>query len=342
MVSPRKRILQASTTTRPVTATGTLSTPPTTTTATNSRVKTRSKIPLAFEKYKFYLDIRGKAKASLVEDLKNLGGQIEECLSKEVTHVISDCPEWKFPTTTTPCPAGPPSPWTPTQTPSPATSTSVDSADRRRCVTGPNSRAEAILSKVKGTTSKVPSSSSVLDTARRLNIEIWSQNKTLVWLAKFKSKYGSTKPTTSNCNKDGRGDSKSQRVLTSPSIKLENEVKNTRPVYQELKQWPVLYFDGRPGSSPFSVPSCKQKTKKLAKRLDVQREPPVKKVVKKEDKQLCQVKKRNTGGFCEICNKNFSELERHLSTEQHLQFISDQENWAELDQCMRTSFNQSL
>ena len=70
MVSPRKRILQASTSTRPTTATGT----PTTTTAANSRAKTRSKIPLAFEKYKFYLDIRGKAKASLIEDLKNLGG----------------------------------------------------------------------------------------------------------------------------------------------------------------------------------------------------------------------------------------------------------------------------
>ena len=69
MVSPRKRILQASTSTRPTTATGT----PTTTTA-NGRAKTRSKIPLAFEKYKFYLDIRGKAKASLIEDLKNLGG----------------------------------------------------------------------------------------------------------------------------------------------------------------------------------------------------------------------------------------------------------------------------
>jgi len=337
MVSPRKRILQATTSTRPSTGTGTP-------TATHGRVKTRSRIPpLVFEKYKFYLDIRGKAKSSLIEDLKNLGGQFEECLSKEVTHVITDCPEWKFPSSTTPCQAGPPSPWTPTQTPSPATSTSVDSADRRRCVTGPNSRAEAILAKAKGSGSKVPNSSSVLDTAKRLKIEIWSQAKTLVWLAKFKSKYGSTKPP-SNCFKDkeGRGDSKTQRLLISPSIKLENDVKNTRPIYQELKQWPVLYFDGRPGSSPFSVPSCKQKTKKLAKRLDVQRDQPVKKVVKKEDKQVCQVKKRNTGGFCEICNKNFSELERHLSTEQHIQFVSDQENWAELDQCMLTSLSQSL
>jgi len=332
MVSPRKRILQASTT---------ASTAP----ATQGRVKTRTKVPLAFEKYKFYLDIKGKAKASLIEDLKNLGGQLEECLSKEVTHVISDCPEWKFPTSTTPCPAGPPSPWTPTQTPSPATSTSVDSADRRRCVTGPNSRAEAILAKVKGAGNKVPSSSSVLDTARRLQCEIWSQNKTLAWLAKFKSKYGSTKPSTtlgSSRDREGRGDGKAQRLLASPSIKLENEVKNTRPVYQELKQWPALYFDGRPGSSPFSVPSCKQKTKKLAKRLDVQREQPVKKVVKKEDKQACHVKKRNSGGFCEICNKNFSELERHLATEQHSQFVSEQGNWAEVDQCMHNSYSQGL
>jgi len=328
MVSPRKRILQASTTVRPSAG----ATPP-----VNGKLKTKVKIPLAFKDFKFYLDIRGKAKASLIEDLKNLGGQLEECLSKEVTHVISDSPEWKFPVSTAACTAGPPSPWTPTQTPSPATSTSVDSADRRRCVTAPNSRAEAILAKVKGSGSKVASTSSVLDTARRLNCQIWSQAKTLAWLAKFKSKYGNIKSST----KDREGRSDTKKVLTSPCIKLENEVKNTRPVYQELKQWPVLYFDGRPGSSPFSVPSCKQKTKKLAKRLDVQREQPVKKVVKKEDKTVCPVKKRS-GGFCEICNKNFSELERHLATEQHIQFVTDQENWAEVDQCVQATLSQVL
>jgi len=328
MVSPRKRILQASTTVRPPAG----GTPP-----VNGKLKTKVKIPLAFKDFKFYLDIRGKAKASLIEDLKNLGGQLEECLSKEVTHVISDSPEWKFPVSTAACTAGPPSPWTPTQTPSPATSTSVDSADRRRCVTAPNSRAEAILAKVKGSGSRVASSSSVLDTARRLNCQIWSQAKTLAWLAKFKSKYGNIK--SSSKDREGRSDTK--KVLTSPCIKLENEVKNTRPVYQELKQWPVLYFDGRPGSSPFSVPSCKQKTKKLAKRLDVQREQPVKKVVKKEEKPACPVKKRS-GGFCEICNKNFSELERHLTTEQHIQFVTDQENWAEVDQCVQATLSQVL
>ena len=65
MVSPRKRILQASTTVRPSAG----GTPP-----VNGKLKTKVKIPLAFKDFKFYLDIRGKAKASLIEDLKNLGG----------------------------------------------------------------------------------------------------------------------------------------------------------------------------------------------------------------------------------------------------------------------------
>ena len=45
------------------------------------------------------------------------------------------------------------------------------------------------------------------------------------------------------------------------------------------------------------MPSCKQETKKLAKRLDVQREQPVKKVVK-EDKPVCPGLSRRepTGG----------------------------------------------
>ena len=62
--SPRKRILQASASTRHTTGSG----------PTHNKEKARVKTPLAFESYKFFLDIRGKAKASLIEDLQNLGG----------------------------------------------------------------------------------------------------------------------------------------------------------------------------------------------------------------------------------------------------------------------------
>ena len=258
--------------------------------------------------------------------------QIEECLSREVTHVISDTPESKFPTSQTQCPVGPPSPWTPTQTPSPATSTSAVDSERRKCpLTAPPSRAEAILAKVRNTgKAKSTTTGSVLEAAKKFNCQLWTLSKTLQWLTKFKVKYGSSKANSSS--RSGSEIKVEKKHLIAPAIKLENEANNTRPVYLELKSWPVLRFDGRPGSSPFSIPSSsKQKVKKLAKRLDVDRDEPLVKTAKKEEKQSCAQKKK-TSGFCEICNTNFSELEKHLSTNQHQQFVVDQTNWTEVDQ----------
>ena len=48
-----------------------------------------------------------------------------EFLTKEVTHVISEGPEWKFLSDGSSC--GPPSPWTPGASPSPSTSLDVSS-----------------------------------------------------------------------------------------------------------------------------------------------------------------------------------------------------------------------
>lgn len=115
------------------------------------------------------------------------------------------------------------------------------------------------------------------------------------------------------------------RQLVGPCIKLESSANTGKPLFAELKSWPSLHFDGRPGSSPFSVPSTRQKNKKLAKRLDVQLEPSV--VRKKED---VKEKAKKTGGFCEICNASFSSLEAHLVTDLHASFVSCSSNWAEV------------
>jgi len=311
VVSPRKRILQTNIETRSNTPL--------------EKAKSRG-LPQPFRNYKFYLDIRAKTPSSLLSEIKNLGGQIEECLSKEVTHVISDTPESKFPTSHSSL--GPPSPWTPSQTPSPATSTSAVDSEKRRCPTAPPSRAEAILAKVRNSSAKLINSGAVLETAKRLNCQIWSLSKTLQWLEKFRAKYGSSR--SSRKPVEARVE---RKALISPSIKLENEANNTRPVHQELRAWPELRFDGRPGSSPYSTPSnSRHKNKKLSKRLDKDKEETPKKVTKNEEKQSTSTQKKKASGFCEICNLNFSDLEKHLVTSQHQQFIADQLNWTEVDE----------
>ena len=244
--------------------------------------------------------------------------------------MISDNPDISS-TNSQGLPIGPPSPWTPGQTPSPATSTStIDSTDRRKCPTAPNSRAEAIRARAR-TSARSDSSATVLDKARRLGISdsnIWSLAKTLQWLLKYKAKYGFSKGSGS------KEKSKSEKKqLVAPAIKLEDDTSLSRPVYAELKSWPVLRFDGKPGSSPFSLPSnSKQKVRKFARRVGIsQAENNLKKKVQVEKKEVKKVRKSKSSGFCEICNTNFSQFEKHLETQQHRDFVDNSDNWSTID-----------
>ena len=226
-------------------------------------------------------------------------------------------------------PIGPPSPWTPSQTPSPATSTSaIDSTDRRKCPTAPNSRAEAIRARAR-TSARSDSSATVLDKARRLGISdknIWSLTKTLQWLLKHKTKHGLSKGSGS---KEKSRSEKKQ--LISPAIKLEDENGLSRPVYKELTSWPVLRFDGKAGCSPFSLPSnSKPRTRKFARRVGIdQADNNLKKKVEK--KEVKKVRKSKSSGFCEICNTNFSQFENHLESQQHKDFVDNSSNWSNID-----------
>lgn len=313
MVSPRKRVLQATHHQVP---------------GTTPRTK-----PTPFVAFRFFLDLKSKGektRISLIEDIKALGGQLEEFFDKSVTHLITDCPDDRLPLSSSkPVPsAGPPSPWTPT--PSPTTSASPASA--RRPVT--SSRTEAILAKVKTSSKAIDP---ILERAVQLGIQIWSLTKTLAWLAKFRAKYGSLNQSRSS-DQRARSVAKGVRSLVSPCLKLESATHSTRPVFAELKAWPILHFDGRPGASPFSASSAKQKTKKLARRLDIKRDQS-NQVKKKEE---THTKVRKTGGFCEICNTSYSDLDRHLLTDLHTGFVGTAENWFELDQLVANSCNNLL
>lgn len=319
MVSPRKKVLQAAH-------------------CSKSATKTKQIIyPTAFSKYRFYLDVRStKSKVALIEDIKALGGTLEEFLSKEITHVISDSPEWKFPIASLAGAGGatgPPSPWTPTPTPSPATSTSVEGVDRnKRSGAQPKSRIEAIL-EAASQPARSAGSSNVLENARKWNCQIWSLAKTLAWLDKFKAKYGPLRPKTKPAAHSRSTSSIDvvtvQRILAPPCIKLENVARRNKPVFAELKTWPTIHFDGKAGSSPFIAPSSREKRKKLAKRLDIHCD---KKQNKKPSPPKVVLKKKQSG-FCEICNKSYTDLEEHLISEAHSQFVNNSVNWKDVDDC---------
>lgn len=235
---------------------------------------------------------------------------VEEFFSSQATHVITDLPEEQIPTASSQSASNlgpaPLSPWTP----SPVTSTPI--SNRRL---GPSSRAEAILSKVKQSTKVV---NSVLEKAVQLQIQIWSYTKILAWLQKYHLKVGRHHQRQSDSKVKVSG----LKPLASPCIKLESVDASSKPYYFELKSWPSLHFEGRPGSSPFSSSGARAKTKKLAKRLDINPEP--------KKKEEVPPKPKRTRGFCEICNENFEGLELHLATDRHINFVNAPNNWTEV------------
>lgn len=163
-------------------------------------------------------------------------------------------------------------------------------------------------------------SSDVLEIAKRFNCNIWSLNKTLTWLNKFKSKYGSLSSSVPKPVQKHK-----ERLLREPFIKLDSSLKYARPAFSEFKVWPSVSFEGWAGSSPFSDQRRRQGRKSLGTRLDLD----AKKDEAAGKRKECVRKKE--GGFCEICNKSYSELERHLVGDLHSSFVRDGSNWTELD-----------
>ena len=164
------------------------------------------------------------------------------------------------------------------------------------------SRAENILSATK-TPDRSGGCSDVLEIAKKFKCHIWSLNKTLAWLTKFKSKYG-------NLHSAGQKQTSAkhkERELRDPFLKLDSCIRYAKPSFSEFKTWPRISLEGWAGSSPFSEQRRKLKKKSFPDRFELNH--------KKEEEPSPRRKdcaKKKDGGFCEICNKSYSVLDSHL------------------------------
>jgi len=182
------------------------------------------------------------------------------------------------------------------------------------------SRADHMLNATR-TPERSAGCSDVLEIAKKFKCHIWSLNKTLAWLTKFKSKYGNIH----SGQKPSQVKHK-ERDLRDPFLKLDSSIRYARPSFSEFKTWPRISLDGWAGSSPFSEQRKKQKKKSFPGRFEPNRQ-------KEEDPSLRkkECSKKKDGGFCEICNKSFSALDSHLRGELHTKFVQDINNWMEVD-----------
>ncbi|XP_068210836.1 titin homolog isoform X2 [Palaemon carinicauda] len=300
--------------------------------------KASSKLPYKplFNK-RFYLDLKGyRSTANITADIRNLGGIVEEFLSREVNYVISTRGSQGTGGSSSELQPSPStvhtaSPHTPQQPFSSLPSTSHDSPlniDSPREESGKKrvrTRAEVLLERA---CVRRQGTCDVLENARLWNVPVWPLAKLLKWIALLKEdgRYRPPQKSSAINHKHSSSSPKVQR-LKSPFIKTESFSRQYKPVFKELTVWPELKLSNPPGISPFADPK-QSKTPKTLKASSFQKD---------DFKERQKAKERNAGrnkesGYCELCTTNYPKLKLHLQSDTHLAFVRNDKNYQKLDE----------
>lgn len=290
----------------------------------------------------FYLDLKGyKGAQTIASDIINLGGHVEEFLTREVNYVIttrtvnqtSGRGSPNSDQTASPSAVASPSPLTP----QPHSSLASNSHDSPLNVDSPTevtkkkarTRTEALLERV---CVRRQGTSDVLENARLWNVPVWPLQKLVKWLTSIKekeklhiSKTGNN--TSSKSSSALSGATKVQR-MKAPYIKTEAFSRLYKPLYKELSSWPTLHLNCGFGVSPFADPrqvKAKQQPKTSSAHKDGHKE------------KGGRGQKRKESGYCELCSSSYTNLRLHLQSDSHLAFVRDQSNYLDLDELIRGS-----
>ncbi|XP_032218307.2 serine/arginine repetitive matrix protein 2 isoform X3 [Nematostella vectensis] len=288
------------------------------------RLEFQSKKPLKGKS--FYLDLNGyKNISSLTSRLQELGGKVEEFLSKDITFLITnrkDADGRLSPrSNSTPSP-GIPSPFPPSKSSSTRTCLSPYSPDSPYCMEPPKpTPKESMRGKTlakKATLKKATGSCNILANAVTWGVTIINVDKVQERLAEF----GPYEPRQATKTMVGYNMSKLKvrlRKLKPPFIKVVDKSCQYKPLFQEFKSWPTLNFDSPVWSCPFDSP-------KTIRDLEKAKQP------KKNDHQ--EVKKPKKG-YCECCRLHYEDLDVHLRGDHHQAFARDDSNYTDLDSLIR-------
>ncbi|KYN07293.1 Protein chiffon, partial [Cyphomyrmex costatus] len=331
--------------------------------------------PQPLEQKSFYLDIKNHAIAAKLEaQIRELGGAVELFLVRSVNLVASDRvdeaghtnferPRWtcisggsggprslrsiEIPTPT------PPTPLLSSECPSSNSTLRGQTTQRSyRIKTKFNS-----LYHVKATKSRVdamleraltqPQQCSVdpLNNAHNWGIPIWTTDKLQAWLDKI---YESIKDT-SYVKQINQHNSTRVKYLKRPYIKFDSIHKTTRPVFLELSSWPTLNFDGDPGSCPFDTKKQEKRESKLINKEVKENKRNTESINKTESKEMTRrprataARTRRTeqlaAGYCEVCRIHYEDLSKHVQSEQHSNFVGNDDNYLSLDTLINAGAN---
>ncbi|XP_017013957.2 protein chiffon [Drosophila takahashii] len=312
----------------------------------------KSKRPLCH--FKFYLDICDHQLAKRIEaDIKALGGHLEFFLSDSITHFVTDKPEASGGAPRTPGTPGTPS--------TPTNHYQQDDGSARK----PNqrqSRADAILSRVRRSTVGVTqSSNSTPTTAVKRSYTIWQTD----YAQRFIKRIQTELKQYLEGKKEGGGASSTTSPhhiqLKKQYVKIESVKRNYRPYYHLIKQpddWPKIDLSSDDGAFRLLT---KSKTKEkeqsmtrrsLGSRTSQKEKPPQHPALQQLKKQSaippnsprsnCREPKDSSekqGGVCEICKLEYDILNIHLQSKDHELFAKNSKNFLALDTLIRSSAN---
>ncbi|XP_018326232.1 protein chiffon isoform X2 [Agrilus planipennis] len=254
-------------------------------------------------KQKFYLDVKNRAVASKLEaKIKELGGDIELFLVKDIKGLITDKDDLGVTNNKLFIP----------KTPQPGSNQSFFNSpignenDKAR----PKTRADAMLAKARVQSSV--STKDPLEEAKSWGISILSVEKAFVWLDKVEL---SVKLSLEK--------KKLKAIeLKTPYLKFEAFDRKTRPVFQEIPNWPSFNLNGAKGEPAFICRSLREHT-----------------MTRKTRAQNAKTINLLQPGYCEACRVEYAYLEEHLKSDEHQNFINDSGNFKELDDLINDGCN---
>ncbi|XP_023563812.1 protein DBF4 homolog A isoform X2 [Octodon degus] len=267
----------------------------------------------------FYLDLPSVTLSEkLQKDIKDLGGRVEEFLSKDITYLISNKKEAKFAQTLSrisPIPS-PESAYTAeTTSPHPSHDGSSFKTPDTTCL----SRGKLLVEKAIKDHDLIPSNS-ILSNALSWGVKILHIDDIRCYIEQKKKELYSLKKSSTSVRDGGKnvstGTQKTRRRLKKPFVKVEDVSQLYRPFYLQLTSMPVINYSVQKPCSPFDIdkPSSIPKQTQVKLRIHT-------------DGDKCggtpvqlQLKEKKKKGYCECCLQKYEDLETHLLGEEHRNF----------------------
>nr|XP_045016830.1 protein DBF4 homolog A isoform X2 [Jaculus jaculus] len=267
----------------------------------------------------FYLDLPSiTISEKLQKDIKDLGGRVEEFLSKDISYLISNKKEAKFAQTLcriSPVPS-PESAYTAEATsPHPSHDGSSFKSPETVCL----SRGRLLVEKAIKDHDLIPANS-ILSNALSWGVKILHIDDIKYYIEQKKKELYVLKKSNTSVRDVGKklgvGTQKVRRRIKKPFVKVEDMSQFYRPFYLQLANMPFINYSTQKPCSPFDVdkPSSIQKQTQTKLRIHT-------------DGDKCgggpihiQLKEKKKKGYCECCLQKYEDLDTHLLSEQHRNF----------------------